>query len=798
MSDTTRHRARGDDRAAPPIVPTDVMLGGDATDMRPADHASTRVRVNGADPEPGDAPSPSVDAPRWRRSDVTDAEYEADVPDEVLDELCDELGAGRGAYLDADVLAGIQRVLKVHASASRVRGETGHERDDGGDDTGDGTSDDAVHDPRDQARLEPFDDDLDESLEDTLEVAGSWFQDSPGAVRARSDGITARLAASYARKSDPNDLGIEAQHAANVDRAARDGYVIPDSPEFRYSDDDTKGYAKTRKDFDRMCRNVKRGARFTRLYVKDDTRFGRWRDFRAKQFWEYSLELDGVQVRYGNLTNQPTNYSNPTDPNVVAHAITSAVDGIRSTVEVDRTRERSRGERRELFKRGFWVCGGPPPYGTTRWLVDVRTQVPVEELPFDKTIRRPGCRLKLRWATDGSLEIVTWIFDLADGGLGAHTIARRLNEMRIPPPSVRRLGKRRVAPAWTASVVLFILHQRIYRGDAIYGILLKPNGARLWASVPTHLCVSHTKATQQGTKPILYRGFMPNPPISVAQWNRVQRKLEGRRFLDGTPVGRKRTSPRHLLAGLVRCATCQRGYHGAHGGQRRRTDNRMPVYYRHDDLRAPGFLGVHPGACVHGGRLINGDRLDPFVIAGVRAVLAGSTLARRVQAELDRTAADLAGPSRQQRLANAEKALTEAKDLLNAVNNLRTHERDPEQLESLAAVAAQRADAVRAARLILETITAEDDTVERLQARLDQHAKTAVDLVAVFDQADSHVKHRIVAAIVDQVRIGMDEGTIDILLRVTPEAEEAGEGWASVLAEITRTSDVARSDVDAR
>lgn len=108
-----------------------------------------------------------------------------------------------------------------------------------------------------------------------------------------------RLAASYARTATYEPRKIAAQHAANTTRAASDGYLIPSSPEFRFSDCGISGPRDDRLELARLVAAlVDESARFGRLYIHEPSRLGRWST--PSVWWgiEHLLRRHRVEVVY--------------------------------------------------------------------------------------------------------------------------------------------------------------------------------------------------------------------------------------------------------------------------------------------------------------------------------------------------------------------------------------------------------------------------------------------------------------------------------------------------------------------
>lgn len=605
------------------------------------------------------------------------------------------------------------------------------------------------------------------------------------------------LACSIARKSDDNDMGIEAQHARNAQKAEADGFFIPDTDEFRFSDNDTSGARTTRLDLERFVDFVKLGALFGRAYCTDRDRMMRWLDARRIFALEIWCEDRGVQIVY---CDEPTPATSESDDGVdrVGRFLGQAFRSAMASQERVKIRRRTRSGARHLIKRGFWV-GGVPGYGIERWLADIRTGEYIEMVRPGASIHRAGCAFRLRWGDDGRKEVIRQIYDWIEAGLSIRGIAMRLNDGRVPgpltyrhvtrrvtsnaasdpvrpTPSSRSLGADQVdksntvaseavasAPEltfgpragaasastdgnrvhlpdrdlgpptaetrverWSYEAVRRITRQPLYCGVLLWpcrwydnlrlrhlarapqdaatlpsphllpdcpsqnaphsggnhvewrphgsvaavaqmpslrGELPDPGAAPLIRSSPvrrgiTTPPVEHTLATADGEEAIWYADFLPDAPVTYAQWLRVQEILDGygpcsspdglarhrgsspngpaldyarrstwRSSLEPTGVGRKRRSPKYLLSGLVRCATCGAGVHG----NTHKTLGRSATSYVH---RRPDVFGHPVPPCASVKHRVFASVIEPHALALTRAVLEREDFAKLVDTEL--------------------------------------------------------------------------------------------------------------------------------------------------------------------
>lgn len=106
-------------------------------------------------------------------------------------------------------------------------------------------------------------------------------------------------AASYARSAAVTGDGLVSQHETNAHRAAGDGWRVPESVEFRFTDDGDSGLSVDRPGLNALLHVVTRGqAPFSRLYVRDRERLFRGDSLELLYWFEHVMRSHGVEVRY--------------------------------------------------------------------------------------------------------------------------------------------------------------------------------------------------------------------------------------------------------------------------------------------------------------------------------------------------------------------------------------------------------------------------------------------------------------------------------------------------------------------
>ena len=347
------------------------------------------------------------------------------------------------------------------------------------------------------------------------------------------------IALFYGRESKDYPHALAHQLRTAIETAAAEDHVIPESPLYRYADNDRTGKNSDREDFQRLLNNVASGqTRAARLYVLDRSRFGRWDDSRMHFYYEIVLLEHGITVRYCDEEL----FDHASD---VGSAVKSHIANIAVAQERRKVVERGRKGKRDAFIDGSFP-GAMVPYGTERWLMDKHTGEWIA--PFPHGGARPrGTLIRPRWRAPES-QVVRLIFDLLEGGHSLMAAARELERRKHPSPS----GKIR----WHPTIIRKVAGNPIYYGDYIWGS--EAGGD------PVHYTVAQAAASH----PILYPDFAPGAPVSREQFDRVQDILAGNRIAWERRRPMKR---RYLLSGLLVCAQCGVTFHGHRG-----------THYRHD------------------------------------------------------------------------------------------------------------------------------------------------------------------------------------------------------------------------
>jgi hypothetical protein len=551
------------------------------------------------------------------------------------------------------------------------------------------------------------------------------------------------LAASYERKSYNDPYGIDAQYHANREQAAEEGFDIPDDPRFRFSDDDTTGVTKSRQGFDRLLKMITQGdAPFTRVYVKDRTRFGRWDDLRQHYYFEVLFKDCGVVLRYSN--EPPVEFEGEIDAAGFGEFVRSIFVTFGASDERRKLIKRVRGGLRRRVLDGFYP-GPVAPYGTSRWLARQDTKELIEAVTADSA-RRPGCNFRLLWATDGTKEVVAEIFERFERGESMAAIVRSLNERKVPSPGqvhgAQRWGKRTTGPApWNTSALSHVLANPIYAGDLYWGTRTDSRDA-----------VPAAKARSEDTIPIYYRDFMPEPPVSRERWATVQRLLAD----NVEDLSRRRASkPEYALSGLLRCAHCGQNVSGF-------THPRGDRYYRHSTPQNPGSLQQR---CPHQNRYVRADRIEPAVEEVVSASLTDGALNALAAEELQQRLHGESTQKRMQQLARLrrEHSSKEATAVTAATNEAAA--KSERQRLIYAATVARISEELESLERRIAALEGETQAVERARQQLEQNHAKHIRLTEEYASADPEVRKRALRVLLERIKVDFAQDEIDLWVR---------------------------------
>lgn len=576
----------------------------------------------------------------------------------------------------------------------------------------------------------------------------------------------ALLAASYERKSKTDPFGIEEQYHVNSAKAAQEGYTVPNTEQFRFSDDDWTGTTSRRPGFERLMATVLNGsAPFTRIYVKDRSRWGRWKDPRMHHHLEVDLEQHNVRLRY--CDERDIAFDSASDEDMISAALLGLIGSMRASQERAQLIKRTQGGIRHRVLMGFYP-GTMAPYGTERVLakkLNGEELHPVATTEFG-LMRRPDCNFRLRWASDGSVDQVLDIFQRFDAGQSLSGIARQLNAdgVRCPlrlhlearahhprparqtAPRLRKLGP--PCQLWTINSVRSILTNPIYIGTLVWGMRRLAAG-----ETPAKRGEAHSN----GSAPLVLEDFMTAPPISRELWTAVQRRL-----LENARTRRSRAADASpfLLSGLLRCATCGAPLYGFTKRERKGTR-----YYRHDPS---GRTGTARSTCPHRHRYQRADSVETCVNSAAAQMLAPQVLRNLAAKELKRFLKERSSQRKLQEHARLEAQLADLEEEgKNAARNA-ARAKSEDARETLLVVVHETAERSGAIKQQLAAIGRETARLAAVRAELETRVVEELDLPSRFVAMTTAAQKHVLRALAESVNLSFESAEIEVRARALP------------------------------
>lgn len=418
------------------------------------------------------------------------------------------------------------------------------------------------------------------------------------------------VAASYARKSNSDPIGLQAQHAINEKSAQSNGHQLPRSGSFRFEDDFTTGKSKDRKGLNRlMGLVVSDNAPFSVLYVKDDERFGRWSNIRERSAFEQILLDHGVRLYYGDTPI--TVYDETSADSTIGPEVVELLKSCYAAEEWRKILVRMMAGKADRVRRGFYP-GAQAPYGLVPWVADMTTGNYLRPVTAGRASASEGTAIVLREATDGSAAIVREIFERVATGEALRLITADLRVRNVPSPGSRQEV---CARPWRESAARSILKNTLYKGELIWG-----QDSRLRKGEIVDVDSVNINTCRQPLRQSKMRG---DHLVSPELWHKAQVESgnhPGRRY-PHTGEGK------YLLSGLLRCTSCNApltGHTSIKGEKSRRR------YYKHE-RRKDGYQ-----TCGVSRTYIPADALEGAVLQLVNDLLALPELESAVHVEIER------------------------------------------------------------------------------------------------------------------------------------------------------------------
>lgn len=593
----------------------------------------------------------------------------------------------------------------------------------------------------------------------TSQSATSAFTSPAPALTSVSSGIVspedlargivapARYALSYARQSVEFPEGLDRQHDENAAAAARFGYEIPNSPEFRFEDDDTSGTTKSRAGFDTMEALIEsKATRACALFIRESSRIGRWNDPRRHIYYGVRFADASVPIIESN-DPYVVDWDGDLTQQVTLRFLQQCLKSIHARNERIEIVTRTNRGIRDYTKQGFFVLKRPF-YATERWLARIDTRERITQITMGRRESRQGHRIVLHWADDGSVQVVRDIFAWILEGRSLGWIARELTRGVIPAPSLRIDPTARPS-VWHKETIRRIARNPIYCGDLLYG----RTSRRFRSQAP--VLAAAANLTDFGK--ILYLDFMSDAPISRMDFHAVQEVLDGN---VATDRGRRASGSEYLLTGLLQCADCRRSLVG-----HRRPPNAVGVqhrYYKHTRSR-----GIE-ATCPHANRYAPAEAMEALVEGLIDDVLVDDRLEALARAQLSQLETETQTPTRARELAAAAAEVTRLeRDLKESSKELlATHDE-----VAKGAVREARDNIVgrlKAARGTQDALKRDAERLAAVADQITQQPERLADLRAVYAQATPVARSRVRHSILHRVAVDFAAARIEIAVRATP------------------------------
>ena len=250
-------------------------------------------------------------------------------------------------------------------------------------------------------------------------------------------------------------------------------------------DDGISGSDMTRPGFRAFIQDSENNRAVSHVFFYKRDRFARSDDALEATRLEKNLRTRGITVVHSDGIGKPIRRG---EQNILSD-LEPLLAYSQGGEEVRKLAECILVAQKDLARRGYRV-GGNAPYGFVRVLVDDTGSI-LEELPRGKTVRQPGCHVRVVPKDPEKILIWLRILKLREQGWGFKRIAVALNEMGIPSPDAGRTRTDQgvqhfVGGKWSHSTVAELCRNPIITGVQEYGKRsegklrrLDDNGARL-------------------------------------------------------------------------------------------------------------------------------------------------------------------------------------------------------------------------------------------------------------------------------------------------------------------------------
>ena len=356
-------------------------------------------------------------------------------------------------------------------------------------------------------------------------------------------------AAGYLRCStDRQDYSISDQKETILEKSRQDGFEISEW----FVDEGQSGVSiEKRKAFQNMMRKIESHARdWTKIYVYDFSRWGRWGDPDEAAYWEFHCKRYGVNVDYAMEDLPKGNF---------ASALIKTVKRAEAGEFSRKLSELTTRGSRTTARNGFWN-GAEAPFGYARLLVDKDGVTPIKVLKRGERKYQKEQKVKLVPGDPHEIAIIKEIFDMyVNQSMGLKLIASSFNERKIPSA---RGGK------WGITIIHRIITNRVYIGTYIWG---KNKNGKFSQSENTWNDTNTSKWLHDEEKWVVVENCH-EPIIDQEIFDKAQ-IIRQKRDSFGTKKGQPKKDSPYLVTGLMYCKDCQNLFIGHTIKQEKRVYN---------------------------------------------------------------------------------------------------------------------------------------------------------------------------------------------------------------------------------
>jgi hypothetical protein len=536
----------------------------------------------------------------------------------------------------------------------------------------------------------------------------------------------------YGRVSGDDDESIQSQLMVARETAAKEGFYIPNDPEYVFSDVHVSGVTTSRNGFDQLLRQVEdRATKFSRLYIRGVNRFGRWSNVRLYDYHIVHFYQHGVVIRFCDVERHLDFSEGSTDSDFGLYLASKVEDFKAAKERTDIIRAMKRGKRKHVINGQYPSVA--TPYGTDLVWVNPDTDEVVHRRELGQIVRIPDCKRTLRFTDDRRIDAVKFIFRRILEGQSLRKIAKELTAGSYPPPKSKR---------WHGSAVGGIARNPIYFGTMVWGT----RKAYRWIESPP-------KPEVTGSDPVVIPGFVPDPPITREVFLAAAEKISGITTLYRS--GRRPTGPKYLFTGKIRCARCGLLYMG-----NTQKKPRIRIYYIHPNSGHPQC-----DACPARTHHLRAAAFEAEAFALVRSMLTTTDLEARVRAEVERRLGPGAKAQLDGRIKKILKQIRNDEEALQRLIDELEKQKGEAAKIAIGGRITKKSETIGAARSELDLMQSER---ERLVATLDIRSNVLAEretLLSLLNGDSFNARRALVERVLEVIEVDGRERTLTVALR---------------------------------